>query len=79
MRILKCYECGHIFKEEDAGTRSENVGEFWGAPAYMDFNVCPECDSDEIDEFEYPCEECEDFKGCNFDCENCELKDKEEH
>lgn len=46
----KCYNCGCIFDEEDAGERQENVGDFWGSPAYQSILVCPECDSDEIDE-----------------------------
>ncbi len=50
MRMMKCYNCGLIFKEEDADVRSECVGDFWGSPAYMDFNICPNCHSDEIDE-----------------------------
>lgn len=50
MSKLKCWRCGEIFKEEDAGVRSENVGEFWGAPAYMEINVCPACGCDELEE-----------------------------
>ena len=46
----KCYDCGEIFDEEDADVRSECVGEFWGAPAYMDYNVCPRCGSQDIEE-----------------------------
>ena len=48
MGKLKCYRCGYIFDEENAGIKQECVGEFWGAPAYMNYNVCPNCDSDDI-------------------------------
>ena len=51
MRKLKCSECDHVFSEDDAETRKECVGEFWGAPAYMDYNACPECGSTELDEY----------------------------
>lgn len=51
MRKLKCYDCGEIFDEEDADTVSENVGEFWGSPAYMNYNACPRCGSTELDEY----------------------------
>lgn len=54
MRMLKCYDCGEIFSEDEADTKSENVGEFWGAPAYMDYNACPRCGSTEIDEYRTP-------------------------
>ena len=46
----KCYECGHIFNEEEADTRKDYVGEFWGAPAYQDLPICPNCGSEELDE-----------------------------
>lgn len=52
MRKLKCYECGAIFNEEDAGEYQECVGEFWGAPAYQTFLCCPHCNSDEIEDYE---------------------------
>ena len=26
-------------------------GEFWGAPAYKEYLVCPDCRSDEIEEY----------------------------
>lgn len=51
MRKLKCYDCGEIFDEENADTVSENVGEFWGAPAYMNYNACPRCRSTDLEEY----------------------------
>ena len=52
MLKYKCGNCGLVFNEDEAGTRHENIGEFWGSPAYKDFVICPECRSDEIGEFE---------------------------
>lgn len=46
--FYRCLECGEIFDEPDE--IRENVGEFWGTPAYESFNVCPCCKSDEIEE-----------------------------
>lgn len=51
MRKLKCYDCGNVFDEEDADTVSEKVGEFWGAPAYMDYNACPNCRSTGVETY----------------------------
>ena len=45
---FKCYKCGETFDEP--ATRSERIGEFWGTPAYMDFNICPYCHSDDVEE-----------------------------
>ena len=52
MRRLKCWNRKRVFNEEDAAVKSECVGEFWGAPAFMDYNACPFCNSDEGDEFD---------------------------
>lgn len=49
--IYKCGNCGRVFHEEQADTRKESVGEFWGAPAYTEYLVCPDCHSDEIEEY----------------------------
>ena len=48
----KCYDCDEVFDEDDAGSRSECVGEFWGAPAYESYMTCPNCGSDDIEEYE---------------------------
>lgn len=47
----KCYDCDEIFDEDDAGSRSECVGEFWGSPAYESYMVCPNCGSDDLEEY----------------------------
>lgn len=47
--MLRCSNCGcefshpHIIKEYR--------GEYWGAPAYEDIGLCPDCGSEEWDEF----------------------------
>ncbi len=51
MRKLKCYDCGEIFDEEDADAVREKVGEFWGAPAYKNYNACPQCRSTDLEEY----------------------------
>lgn len=52
MGIWKCEDCGTIFREDEMGYYEECVGEFWGAPAYERFCVCPKCGSDYIEEVE---------------------------
>ena len=49
--IYKCDNCGLVFPENKVETRRELVGEFWGAPAYQEIRVCPDCHSDEIEEY----------------------------
>lgn len=49
--MWKCYDCEAIF-EEPATTYQENVGDYWGAPAYETFDCCPKCKSDNIDEID---------------------------
>ena len=60
MRKLQCLDCEEIFDEEDAEVVSEKVGEFWGAPAYMRYNACPNCLSTELEEYYEEEEEDED-------------------
>lgn len=47
--MFKCNECGEIF--EDPEQRQEYMGEFWGMPAYETFSYCPNCGSEEFDEY----------------------------
>ena len=49
--IYICEDCKRVFTSEQAATRSERIGEFWGAPAYTEYLVCPDCHSDEIEEY----------------------------
>lgn len=46
-----CNECGEKFTAEDSGTYTERH-EFWGAPCYETFMVCPACGSEFIEEYE---------------------------
>ena len=50
--MLRCCRCRAIFREEDAGYGREYVGEFWGAPAYESVDLCPECNSSDIEDAE---------------------------
>lgn len=52
VRKLVCTNCSRIFSEDEADVRSERVGEFWGSPAYMEYNACPECGSMDVEEYE---------------------------
>lgn len=51
-KTYKCVNCEEIFDEDDAGTYSEMVGEFWGDPAYETFICCPHCRSDFLEEID---------------------------
>ena len=51
MRKLKCCECGLVFNEDEAIVTSEKIGEFWGSPAYTDYNICPRCHSDYLEDY----------------------------
>lgn len=42
-----CYNCGKSFDEPRY--YRECMGEFWGAPAYETFEVCPYCGDDCIE------------------------------
>lgn len=76
----KCKECGYVFGEDETKTYSENVGDFWGVPAYEDYSVCPMCGGDF--EESTPCEICgeehlnrELFGGACNNCINAHRKD----
>lgn len=75
MRMFKCCKCGEIFSEDYAGTRKELVDSGPGYKYYENYVACPECNSDELDEFEQMFEACEDF-DCEGDCEACELRNE---
>lgn len=46
--MWKCEDCGKTF--EDPRYYDECVGEYWGAPAYETWAICPYCESTEIEE-----------------------------
>lgn len=47
--MYKCNDCDAIF--ENPKCVSEYRGEYWGAPAYEDMYYCPECGSDDYEEY----------------------------
>lgn len=82
---MKCLNCGHIFEDGEELRKSEKVGEFWGAPAYEEYPLCPLCESDEVEETcnceicggeftsdELCCGVCDDcISDYQFDLETC--------
>lgn len=48
----KCWNCGCIFDEDEAGKRTEHE-EFWGFISSITYNICPSCGEDISDEDEY--------------------------
>jgi RNA polymerase subunit RPABC4/transcription elongation factor Spt4 len=50
--MIKCEHCKRIFDNNEIITERQYMGEFWGSPAYDDFDVCPYCKSDEIFDYE---------------------------
>ena len=75
MSFFRCYHCKSVFSEDYAETRSELVDSGPGYQYYQSFYVCPNCGSDNIDEFTPPYDGCEDA-DCDGDCDNCALKDE---
>lgn len=64
-----CSECGEIFDEPKRA--KDGRGEYWGAPCYEVYGVCPECGSDEIGEARR-CQACGEWiSGDDEFCENC--------
>ena len=51
-RKLQCLNCEYVFNEDDADVVSECIGEFWGAPAFEQYNACPKCGSTDVDDYE---------------------------
>lgn len=41
--MLKCFDCGFVFEEEEALTAAEDRGEHFGFPASEECRVCPKC------------------------------------
>lgn len=54
---LMCDNCGQILSGADLERKDYYVGEFWGAPAYDNKGVCPECGGDTFEEIEI-CDVC---------------------
>ena len=50
--MIKCFDCGKQFKEEEAGYVCDKV-DFWGGSCSLpSFPVCPFCGSENIGEDE---------------------------
>lgn len=47
--MYRCKDCGAIF--ERPSWYEENVGEYWGFPAYETFYMCPCCNSDDFEPY----------------------------
>lgn len=41
--LLRCNECGLVFREDDAEIEEELIGEAWGRPIYEKWLLCPKC------------------------------------
>ena len=52
MERYRCCNCGKVFPCDEAEGKRIYVGEFWGTPAFDMIDVCPDCDSDELEEME---------------------------
>lgn len=49
--MLKCLDCDWTGDPLELKRSEEYRGEFWGMPAYETVYCCPECGSDNIDDF----------------------------
>lgn len=70
--MFRCTECGHLFEDGEQKTISEQMGEFWGDPAYQEWSVCPLCNG--VYEEVEPCKICGGFETLESGeevCENC--------
>ena len=64
-----CKDCESTFDKPD--TYRENVGEYWGTPAYQTFGCCPYCKSGEYEEMKR-CKSCGEYHVEDGDyCDQC--------
>jgi hypothetical protein len=61
--MFVCLDCGNKFDEPN--TYSECMGEFWGTPAYEEFDNCPYCGEGAIRELS---DEDEELYDVAYDC-----------
>lgn len=47
-----CNNCGAVVDTDKLRTVREEVGEYWGSPAYDSYGVCPCCGSEDLEEGE---------------------------
>lgn len=50
MAMYRCADCGAVFADPELRERRENLDGYLGIWNYVYF-VCPECKSDEVDEY----------------------------
>lgn len=76
--MRRCCTCNAVCNDDELGYRKEYVGEFWGSPSYHTVDICPECGSDELEDFEVPYEDCPtDY--CDYECEDCDFARRKEN
>ena len=64
-----CKDCGSVFECPDY--TEENVGEYWGQPAFQAIDLCPYCHCDEFEEAR-KCEICGEWKPeDDMECDVC--------
>lgn len=79
--MLRCYYCGHIFEEDEDYTKNVLIDSGPGYKYCESVYVCPNCNSEEIEEFTFPYDECAeelDNDRCDGHCENCKLAEQKE-
>lgn len=80
IKKVKCCDCNFVYDPEDAPQKSALVDSspYW--KHFEHYPVCPECGSEDAEEFEQLSWDCDGI-DCYGDCENCEIKkeiDREE-
>lgn len=72
--MLICHDCGEVF--EKPKVLKSKVGDYWGAPAWEEWDACPYCESTEVYEAEQ-CQRCGEWVpelteyGGIYICEIC--------
>ncbi len=46
--LYRCLDCGAAFNGLEAKEYDEAIGDFWGAPAFNSFRLCPHCDGENV-------------------------------
>lgn len=79
--MQRCDNCGNVFEPDDDCIRSELVERFQGYELWEHYFVCPECNSEDIEEFTPPYDDCEneiDCGRCEGKCGNCKFAEQKE-
>ena len=71
MEKWKCEDCEQVFDATELKHEKECIGEYWGAPAYREYDVCPHCGSEELYKV-WPCMRCGEYTETGDYCEICE-------